>query len=76
MKVQAGMTVLAADGLSVGHVTQVGEAQETFLLERPGGSEHTIFVPFEAIQAIVLDVPADQVSRQGWEAVTTTGAGT
>ena len=73
---RAGVTVHASEGQSVGHVTQVQLSQGTFLLERPGGEEHTIFVPFEAIEAVVLQVPEDQLRKQGWKAITTSGAGT
>jgi hypothetical protein len=69
--VQDGMTVKGADGSSIGHVTAVQDIEGTFLLERSGGQEWSIYVPFEAIQAIsnrevMLTVPSNEVGEQGW----------
>jgi hypothetical protein len=72
---RAGVTVHAADGQSVGHVTQVQLSQGTFLLERPGGEEHTLFVPFEAIDAVVLQVPEDQLTKARLEGHQCHGSG-
>ncbi len=65
------MTVKGADGPSIGYVTAVQGIEGTFLLERPGGQEWSIYVPFEAIQAIsnrevMLTVPSNEVGEQGW----------
>ena len=46
------MTIKGADGQNIVHVTAVQDIEGTFLLERPGGQEWSIYVPFEAIQAI------------------------
>ena len=66
------MTVKGADGSSIGHVTAVQDIEGTFLLERSGGQEWSIYVPFEAIQAIsnrevMLTVPSNEVGEQGWK---------
>jgi hypothetical protein len=69
--VQDGMTIKGADGQNIVHVTAVQDIEGTFLLERPGGQEWSIYVPFEAIQAIsnrevMLTVPSNEVGEQGW----------
>jgi hypothetical protein len=66
------MTVQGADGVNIGHVIQVHPNGGNFLVERPGGSEHAIFVPLASIQdlggnQIMLSVPSDQIDQQGWE---------
>jgi hypothetical protein len=80
-RVKAGLTVQGADGLSIGHITQVDPHGNGFVLERAGGTEYEIMVPFSAIQAVsgnavILTVPANQIDQQGWMVIGSTGAGT
>lgn len=72
LQVHPGMTVQGADGLEIGHVSQVHPNGGNVLVERPGGSELALYVPLTSIQdvsgnRITLNVPADQVDQQGWE---------
>jgi hypothetical protein len=80
-RVKAGLTVQGADGLSIGQITQVQPHGESFVLERAGGTEYEIIVPFSAIQAVsgnavILTVPANQIDQQDWMVIRETGAGT
>ena len=80
-QVRPGLTVQGADGLSIGHITQVDPHGNSFELERPGGTEYAITVPFSAIQAVsgnavILTVPANQIDQQDWMEIGSTGAGT
>jgi hypothetical protein len=80
-QVRPGLTVQGADGLSIGHITQVDPHGNSFELERPGGTEYEIIVPSSAIQAVsgnavILTVPANQIDQQDWMEIGSTGAGT
>lgn len=74
-KLRPGMTMSGSDGLSFGHVIRVDLHGKTLVIERPGGNEFEMFVPFSAIQSIsddtiTVDVPSTEITEQPWDRVT------
>ena len=77
-QIEVGMPVRSMDGESIGKVKEVREAE--FLMDRPLARD--LWIPFEGVlatedytanyrgpvepTAVVLNVTADHVDRQGW----------